>query len=847
MLQSNVTSQVNFTADFNWPSWSGENCFYIIAPDGSNIGCFCDPNRCYNGNSGSYSATNINLGTLACLSGDYIIRTYEGYGDGWNSSGTITIYANGQLIGTYGNTCTSAGCFQDFQFNILGYELDQETNPLLVSASGCNDGSIRVGGGAWRDLTVSPNTHYNFTWDVSPSNMNQGRIRSINGTGTTVTGNTIGWFSGTTTTVRVSTNRSSCTWSSTSAILTYRHTQPTNVIVTGGGTFCSTPITLNAGGGTYGTIFWQNNTSNGVNTSTPTTSQNVSVSGTYYFRANNNGCWSNQDSTSVTINTSSNTPTSINSTLNPTCGESTTLSVNGGSLGTGATWRWYSGSCVGTSIGSGSSISVSPTSTTTYFVRAEGTCNTTNCVQKTISVESPNIIGFNLSEIDFVWNGQNSDWSNHQNWLEVINNNLINTANIPTSTKNVLITNSSCNNINPSISSNQSVNNIIINSNSALSFVGDNKLSVYKNFDNRGTLYSGIGKIEFLGSNGNDTLFTNSGDIFYDIRINKPNGELVLGNNIIVKNELSIESGNLRLNHKCIDLESTGFLSNEGYDHRVYCDCPSTYIRRVVDIPTNTNINPGNLGLTITTSSKAMGETVIKRRHQRAEELNGVYRIFDVTPQFNGNLNLTLEFQYFTTEVEDLSLQSTFAIYRSTNDGGDWNEEGGFNIINDKTVIITGWNEFSWITVAPSQNGFALPVEYLTFTGKLIDKSVELNWVTATEINNNGFELERSQNGIDFERIAWILGSGNSSFIKEYNFIDFEPYIGINYYRLKQIDYDGKFEYSKIISVRVSNKDFKKITYFNYLGQIVEDLNSGLYLEFVEYFDGTFEIRSIFK
>ena len=81
-------------------------------------------------------------------------------------------------------------------------------------------------------------------------------------------------------------------------------------------------------------------------------------------------------------------PTGITATENPICsGNSTTLSISDGSLGTGATWYWYEGGCgVGTSIGTGTSISVSSSSTTTYFIRAEGTCHMTPCVSITITV-----------------------------------------------------------------------------------------------------------------------------------------------------------------------------------------------------------------------------------------------------------------------------------------------------------------------------------------------------------------------------------------------------------------------------------------------------------------------------
>lgn len=70
-------------------------------------------------------------------------------------------------------------------------------------------------------------------------------------------------------------------------------------------------------------------------------------------------------------------------------GSSTTLSVIGGSLGTNASWKWYTGSCGGTLVGSGSSLSVSPATTTTYFVRAEGECGTTTCAQVTVHVKTP--------------------------------------------------------------------------------------------------------------------------------------------------------------------------------------------------------------------------------------------------------------------------------------------------------------------------------------------------------------------------------------------------------------------------------------------------------------------------
>ncbi|MBN2728918.1 MAG: hypothetical protein JXR53_06800, partial [Bacteroidales bacterium] len=80
---------------------------------------------------------------------------------------------------------------------------------------------------------------------------------------------------------------------------------------------------------------------------------------------------------------------SINASATSICvGSSVTLSVNGGSLGTGASWNWYSGSCGGTLIGTGSSIVVSPSSSTTYYVRAEGDCDISGCVARAITVNA---------------------------------------------------------------------------------------------------------------------------------------------------------------------------------------------------------------------------------------------------------------------------------------------------------------------------------------------------------------------------------------------------------------------------------------------------------------------------
>ncbi len=100
-----------------------------------------------------------------------------------------------------------------------------------------------------------------------------------------------------------------------------------------------------------------------------------------------------------------------------------------------------------------------------------------------------------------------------------------------------------------------------------------------------------------------------------------------------------------------------------------------------------------------------------------------------------------------------------------------------------------------------------LPVELSSFSASIIDSKVKLNWRTETEVNNYGFEVERQihngQSSIgNFEKIGFANGNGNSNSPKNYSFTDLNPIGGSKFrYRLKQIDNDGQFEYSKTIEV----------------------------------------------
>lgn len=123
-------------------------------------------------------------------------------------------------------------------------------------------------------------------------------------------------------------------------------------------------------------------------------------------------------------------------------------------------------------------------------------------------------------------------------------------------------------------------------------------------------------------------------------------------------------------------------------------------------------------------------------------------------------------------------------------------------------------------------NGTTLPVELIGLTAYGVDNShIHVDWVTATEINNEGFEIQRSTNGIDFETIGWESGHGTTSTTQNYRYIDEEVSKGVlYYYRLKQIDFDGQFEFTLIVSASLQKEGGFTVNVFPNPSKVREEL-----------------------
>jgi hypothetical protein len=369
------------------------------------------------------------------------------------------------------------------------------------------------------------------------------------------------------------------------------------------------------------------------------------------------------------------------------------------------------------------------------------------------------------------------------------------------------------------------------------------------NFTMNGGFDSGTGKFVFTNTTTHDHyLYTSSSsnNTFYDITVLGDVAtlyDLHLLSDINVNNHLQLQSQKLNLSNHNINFGTTGYIDGESNSQFLYDDpdIGTGYIQSVVNIGSSSTVNPGNLGLEITTHSNQMGSTVIRRYHKKADIGSGLYgthRIFDVNPTYNGvdyggNLNVDLKFNYFDDILGSIDA-STLKLYRST-DGITWENKGGSVDISNGYITVTGFEHFSQVTIAPD-NG-ALPVELLYFEGWELKPDNMLKWVTVSENNSSYFDIEWSIDGDNWRSIGVRNAAGNSN--EKINYYYFTPieFCGINYYRLNQIDIDGKSkEYGPILINNTTNKK-NIIKYINLLGQIVEKNTKGIILQVYE--DGT--------
>lgn len=286
--------------------------------------------------------------------------------------------------------------------------------------------------------------------------------------------------------------------------------------------------------------------------------------------------------------------------------------------------------------------------------------------------------------------------------------------------------------------------------------------------------------LDNLGINGTSTMLTLSGNLLI-------NNAVTLTDGII-----DVSSGQLRLGSSASDLAESS----------------TSYITGNVVLDAR-NIGTGSidfLGASIAAGADDIGNVTISRNSgavgiiTAGNSNTSISSSWDITVDTQPAAGRDVSFTWLPAQDNGKDM-TQISVFR--NPGSGWSQVAGpFDVsaLNPRVVNVTGVTEFSEWSMA--QNDAPLPVTLVKFEAREVGQSILLNWHTASEINSSHFEIQRSNNGNDFFALAEIPSHQNSQVLRKYKWNDQTSFVSpIVYYRLKMIDLDGTYEFSKIISV----------------------------------------------
>jgi len=345
--------------------------------------------------------------------------------------------------------------------------------------------------------------------------------------------------------------------------------------------------------------------------------------------------------------------------------------------------------------------------------------------------------------------------------------------------------------------------------------LGQATLYLSDNWKNEGIFNSDYGTIIFNGQNGNQTIESTGSETFSFLTVNKSSGDLQLLNNITVNGGVNIIKGDIDGNNNFLNLGS-GLNGGSG-SGAFFHETPGNTFKNgiitasgILNAPDETNF----MGLIISSGADP-GYTEISRGHyaQTGNNNIGIHRFYNVAFANRENLDVTLIFNYDDSELNGL-VEEELVLFMSADEGETWTALGGTINTGTNTVTLEGIDSFpidgndSHTRFTLSSNSAPLPVELINFSALSEKNSVILSWQTSSEINNHGFEIERktlSNSITQWSRIGFVKGFGTTTGIHSYSFIDKNPAGGGKFkYRLKQIDNNGSYKYSREIEAEVT-------------------------------------------
>jgi len=333
------------------------------------------------------------------------------------------------------------------------------------------------------------------------------------------------------------------------------------------------------------------------------------------------------------------------------------------------------------------------------------------------------------------------------------------------------------------------------------------------NWTNNGIVIAGNSTVHFIG-NVNQSILGANTTAFYNVTVNNIGGgvSVNVGRDISISNILQMTQGDFDLKDALVDLNYSGILNNEASTRRVKATdaggsdgLGTGTIRAIRDNPVG---NISNLGLTVNLTG--IGVNIIRGHLVQPGTgtfagNNSVFRYFQIdAPAIFAGTNVTFHDCY----PQELNVHNPVELimFQWVNGGGPdyWTpviDYTGSNVPITKNLF---GSTLTWTKVTLGSEIMPLPVELITFNGICNTKNnnVLIEWETLSEINNDYFVIEKSFDGISFTSIGTVSGNGNSNQTINYKYID---YSNGGYYRLKQIDYDGKTNTYNTIYVNCEN------------------------------------------
>jgi autotransporter-associated beta strand protein len=326
---------------------------------------------------------------------------------------------------------------------------------------------------------------------------------------------------------------------------------------------------------------------------------------------------------------------------------------------------------------------------------------------------------------------------------------------------------------------------------------------------------------------GDQSINVSSGvtaETFYDLDVSPAAGNLLLNANVNVLNAVGLISGKVALNgfeFRLGTIGSNGTITGGSNTEYFISGNASSKLIRFTTTPNTTynyplgdalNYTPFDLQLygSAMASNSQMAIYVVPSAHPNVgTSTNYLSRYWKVEPSNYPTLQTGYGVVYRWAAADEITAPIPANLKPAKYNNQGWvaatgsgvNFEMGVGTVNPGTRTITWDGLYSFSEFTSIGNGTPLPISLLDFNVRPVLNQVEITWTTASETNNDFFTIERSQDGREFIPIGLVDGAGNSNTILNYKLMDADPYVGISYYRLKQTDFDGKFEYSEIKSV----------------------------------------------